>query len=227
MFDLIIKLPTRNRPDKFRNQFDKYYNMLSGQLNVAFVISMDADDTTMNNDDMKWWLSPANGGRKNIFFYYGNSKTKVEAINADMHHHNDWNTLLLASDDMTPVQAGYDKIICSEMAKNYPNLDGALHFNDGRVGRVLNTLSIMGRNMYKGFGYIYHPSYISVFCDNEFHDVTYGAGKATYIDNVIIKHDWINYTGKDPLHIRNESFYTQDGRTYERRKRIGFNPRLP
>lgn len=227
MFDLLVKIPTRARPDKFRNQFDKYYSMLSGELKVKFVVSMDADDHWMNNDDMKWWLSPANGGRQNIFFYYGNSKTKVQAINADMQHHQDFKILLLASDDMTPVQKGYDKIIYDDMLKHYPNLDGALHYNDGRVGNRLLTLSIMGKKMYDYFGYIYHPSYISVFCDNEFHDSVYALQKCVYIDNVIIKHDWVNYTGQDALHKRNESYYRQDGRTYDRRKRINFNPKLP
>ncbi len=227
MFDLLIKIPTRSRPDKFRNQFDKYYNMLSGKLKVKFVVSMDSNDATMNNEDMKWWLSPANGGRQNIFFYYGDSKTKVEAINSDMHHHKDWKILLLASDDMTPIQQGYDKIIYDDMMRYYPDLNGALHYSDGRVGQRLITLSIMGKPMYDHFGYIYHPSYISLFCDNEFHDSVYALGKAKYIDNVIIRHDWTNYTGKDSLHLRNESFYTQDGKNYERRKRHNFNPRLP
>jgi len=227
MFDLLIKFPTRGRPDKFRNQFDKYYNMLSGEHPVKFVVSMDEDDHWMNNADMKWWLGPDNGGRKNIFFYYGNSKTKIEAINADMHHHKDWKILLLASDDMTPVVHGYDKIIMDDMHKHYPDLNGVLHYDDGRVAQRLNTLVIMGRPMYESFGYIYHPSYISLFCDNEFHDVTYKMGKATYIPKTIIKHEWVDYTGKDALHVRNESFYGKDGQTYERRKRMGFNSRLP
>lgn len=227
MFDLLIKIPTRSRPDKFRSQFDKYYNMLSGELKVKFVVSMDADDSSMNNDDMKWWLSEANGGRKNIHYYYGNSKTKVQAINADMHHHHDWKILLLASDDMTVQKHGYDKIIYDDMMKYYSDLDGALHYSDGRVGQQLLTLSIMGKKMYDYFGYIYHPSYTSLYCDNEFHDSVYKMNKCKYIDNVIIKHDWVNYTGRDPLHLRNESYYNSDAVIFERRKRHGFNPRLP
>lgn len=227
MFDLLIKMPTRGRPDKFRNQFDRYYNMLSGELKVKFVVSMDSDDRAMNNEDMKWWLSSANGNRQNIFFYYGDSKTKVQAINADMGSHNDWKILLLASDDMSPIQKGYDKIIYDDMMKHYPDLNGALHYSDGRVGNRLITLSIMGKPMYDYFGYIYHPSYTSLFCDNEFHDSVYAMGKAVYIDKVIIKHEWIDYTGKDSLHIRNESFYGKDGQNYERRKRLRFNPKSP
>jgi hypothetical protein len=128
---------------------------------------------------------------------------------------------------MTPIVHGYDKIIVDKMNALYPDSFGALHFNDGRVGRQLLTLSIMGKKMYDYFGYIYHPSYISVYCDNEFHDSVYALGKCTYIDQVIIKHDWVNYTGRDNLHTRNESYYNQDSRTYERRKRMGFNPKIP
>ncbi len=226
MFDLLIKFPTRSRPDKFRNQFDKYYNMLSGKHRVKFVVTMDADDSTMNNEDMKWWLSPSNGGRKDIFYNYGHSKTKVQAVNADMLAHNDWKILLLASDDMTPIQHGYDDHIYNDMMQHFPDLNGVLHYDDGRVGDRLNTLVIMGKPIYDYFGYIYHPSYISLYCDNEFHDSTYGMGKARYIPKCIIKHDWIEYTGKDNLHIRNESFYGRDGKNFERRKRLSFNPKL-
>ncbi len=221
-FDLLVKFPTRGRPDKFRNQFDRYYDMLSGQLKVKFIVSMDADDASMNNEEIKWWLSPASKGRQNIHFYYGNSKTKVQAINADMEHHNDWKILLVGSDDMTPQVYEYDKVIYDDMMRFYPSLDGALHYNDGRQGPALNTLVVMGKVMYDNFGYIYHPQYTSVYADNEFHDVTNRMGKVQYIDTVIIKHDWVDYTGADPLHLRNESFYPEDGDVYNRRKERGF-----
>lgn len=220
--DILFKFPTRARPDKFRKQFDNYWNMMSGELKTSFLVSMDSDDSTMNNEDMKWWLSESNGGRKNIYYHYGNSKTKVQAINADVSNYTGYKILVLLSDDMTPLQHGYDKIIYDDMMKHFPNLDGALHYNDGRVGKRLITLSIMGKPMYDYFGYIYNPIYTSLFCDNEFHNIVYKLGKAVYIDNVIIKHDWVNYTGKDPLHVRNESFYGKDGNIFKAREKLGF-----
>lgn len=232
--DILFKFATRGRPDKFRNQLDRYCDLLSGEVKVKFVISMDSDDTTMNNEDMKWWLSPANGKHYNagkdkvsIDSYYGNSKTKIQAINADMNHYNNFKIVVNLSDDMTPVEKNYDKIIYDDMIKYFPDFNGALHYNDGRAGKNLITLSIMGKPLYDHFGYIYHHSYVSVFCDNEFHDSVYAMNKAVYIDRVIIKHDWVNYTGKDKLHIRNESFYKQDNRNYNRRKSINFDPKLP
>lgn len=70
---------------------------------------------------------------------------------------------------MIPCQKGYDNIIAVNMNKYFPNMDGALHFNDGRVGNSLFTLSIMGKKLYDQFGYIYHPDYKYTYCDNEFH----------------------------------------------------------
>lgn len=230
--DILFKFATRGRSDKFRNQLDKYCDFLSGELNVTFVVSMDLDDRTMNNDDMKWWLSPANGKHYNVAkekvsidYYYGNSKTKIQAINADMQNYRNFKILVNLSDDMTVVEKGYDKIIYDDMLKYFPDFNGALHYNDGRAGQRLITLSVMGKPLYDYFGYVYHPSYISVFCDNEFHESVYSLNKAVYIDRVIIKHEWVDYTGKDKLHIRNESFYKKDHANYERRKKINFNPK--
>jgi hypothetical protein len=145
----------------------------------------------------------------------------VQAINANMNDRN-FDVVLLASDDMVPAIEGYDDIICTKMQEHFPNLDGCLHFNDGRVGRELNTLTIMGKKMYDHFGYIYHPDYVSLWCDNEFHDVTVAMGKSVYIDQVIIRHAWIDVTGHDSLHRHNESYHGKDKRVYEKRRNAGY-----
>ena len=220
--DILIKFPTRGRPQKFREQFGRYYQMLSNQIDTQFVISMDVDDTTMNNPQMKRFLDGHNNQRKIVHYHYGLSRTKIQAINADMDKYPEYKIVLLASDDMMPVEHGYDKIIYDDMMKYYLDLDGVLHYNDGRVGKRLNTLSIMGIKMYERFGYIYHPAYTSLWCDNEFDDVTRALNKSTYIDRCIIKHEWVQFTGRDALHKKNEAFYDADQKIYMDRKRRGF-----
>lgn len=215
---LLIKFPTRQRPDKFKNTLDKYYQMLSDKHDVSFIITMDENDATMNNKRMRSFLD---NHEANIDYFYGKHKSKVEAINDDMDG-ADFDIVLLASDDMIPQIDGYDDIICTYMKKYFPRLDGALHFNDGRVGRRLLTLSIMGKRLYDYFGYIYHPDYISLWCDNEFFKVVTKKRKVKYIDKVIISHEWTNFTGKDKLHLRNESFYKRDRKVYLMRQRRGF-----
>lgn len=214
---LLIKFPTRARPDKFKETLELYYALLSNKHQYEFQISMDLNDDTMNNDNMKAYLN----SKQNLKYAFGTSTTKVQAINADMENKS-FDILLLASDDMIPVVHGYDDIIARNMAKHFPNLNGCLHFNDGRVGRKLNTLVIMGRKLYDDLGYIYHPDYKSLWCDNEFQNVTESLNAATYIDQVIIKHKWIEHTGADKLHKHNESFFNTDKSTFERRRALNF-----
>lgn len=180
---------------------------------------MDLDDPTMNNRAIRNLLDK----RPNLTYNYGNNKTKVQAINADLNN-KEFDVLLLASDDMLPKINNYDQVIIVEMEKHHPDMDGCLHFNDGRQGKKLNTLVVMGVNLYKQFGYIYHPSYQSLYCDNEFMDVTNNIGKSVYIDQIIISHEWINICGgtKDALYIRNDKPVMKDKSNYITRKAIGF-----
>lgn len=217
MAKILIKFPTRNRRHVFMNTFDLYYNMLSGKHDYEFRVSMDQDDHTMNTQEVWDFFDP----KKNITYCYGESTTKIEAINANMEG-AEFDVVLLASDDMIPKVQGYDDIIMQAYARHYPEYDGAIWFNDGRVGTALCTLSILGKKLYDRFGYIYHPDYRSLWCDNEFHEVCHIWGKMTYVDQVIIQHAWTDVTGGDRLHERNESFHDRDKRTFEARKAAGF-----
>ena len=217
MSKLLLKYPTRGRPELFKSTFGKYRDMLSGNHEYEFVVSLDEDDSTMNTDAMRAWLA----SQPNTHFHFGKATGKIAAINADMKGLS-FDVLLLVSDDMIPILHGYDDVIFTEMVRNFPAMDGALHFNDGRTGKELNTLSIMGKSLFDKFGYIYHPAYLSLWCDNEFTDVTTAARKVAYINQTIISHEWVRATGKDALHQHNESFYDLDKQTYLARKAMEF-----
>ena len=191
--------------------------MLSGKHDYEWVVTMDTDDHRMNNQAVKDWLD----GQKNVWYCYGNNTSKISAINANMENRN-FDILILISDDMLPIVSGYDDIIAEHMFKNFSDLSGCLHFNDGRVGSVLNTLSIMGKGLYDRFGYIYHPQYTSLWCDNEFSEVTKMWNKTVYIDQIIVKHEWTDATGQDKLHKHNESYYETDKTIFYRRQQAGF-----
>ena len=137
---LLIKFPTRFREKKFRNTLDRYYKFLSGKHDYEFIISMNENDPSMNNIKMKKYLL----NKENLKYFYGKFRNKVEAINGNLDN-VDFDVLLLASDDMIPIVKGYDDIIMKNMKKYFSNTDGVLHFNDGRRGKRLNTLSIMGK----------------------------------------------------------------------------------
>jgi hypothetical protein len=214
---ILFKYPSRGRPKVFKELLNRYYDYLSGDIEFEFCISIDADDMTMNNPKILSYLE----SKPNLTFHIGNSKSKVEAINADLED-KVFDILFLVSDDMVPVVKGFDKIIVKQMKKHFPYLDGCLHFNDGLVGPRLCTLSIMGKKMYDMFGYIYHPDYISLFCDNEFHIISNALKRYVYIDQVIVQHQWALPNYQDDMRKNSESFYSRDGQIFQQRRLRGF-----
>ena len=44
MFKLVVKFPSRNRPNKFKTRLDEYIGGCSGNHHVRFIITMDEDD---------------------------------------------------------------------------------------------------------------------------------------------------------------------------------------
>lgn len=179
---LLIKFPTRGRSDKFFNVLDKYYNHLDDLDNTRFVITCDLDDSDMNTPEVIEKFKTY----KNLEVHYGESKSKIEAINANIDD-DDFDIILLASDDMIPQIKGYDTIIRLDMDKHYPDTDGILWYYDG-YRRDLNTLCILGKKYYSRFGYIYNPEYKSFYADNEFTLIGNMLKKQTFKDLCIIKH---------------------------------------
>ena len=115
-------------------------------------------------------------------------------------------------------------IIRKDMNKHFPDTDGVLWYNDGHQGNKLNTLCILGKVYYERFGYIYHNDYLSLYCDNEFTEVSKRLNKVRYESLCIIEHQhWAWGYGKmDDLYTRNEKYIQQDHDTFQRRAAIGF-----
>lgn len=217
---LLLKYPTRNRPKWFEQTLTRYYEFLSNKHVFRFMVTLDKDDTSMNNEYMSQWLKHF----PFLDYKYGVHNSKVEACNADVDLTLDWDILVLVSDDMIPVVKGFDSIIIQKMKEHFPDTDGVLHFNDGFEGDKRNiTLSIIGRKLYERIGYVYHPSYSSFFCDREFTDVVYAMGKVVYFPEVIIKHEWCGGPkSTDALYRRNSKMGRNDNKTYDRRKLLNF-----
>lgn len=217
---LLIKFPTKNRKGKFFKTLKQYQNLCEDLENTQFLITLDNDDESMKSSEVEDVLSTF----KNLKVVYGDSVSKIHAVNRDIEMVDDWNIILLASDDMTPKIKGYDNIIRNKMKEFYPDTDGILWFNDGHQKNRLNTLSILGKKYYDRFGYIYHPDYKSVWSDNEFMVVGNLLKKQTYFDEVIIEHehpDW-GYGSKDLIHQGNVNNENHDKLLYLTRKSNNF-----
>jgi hypothetical protein len=216
--NLLIKFPTRGRPNKFLFALNKYIKLMDDK-STKIIVTCDNDDETMKEDFIKDVLSQYD----NVKLVFGDSKSKIQAINADIED-VDFDIVLLASDDMIPIVKGYDTIIKDKMIGHYPDTDGVLWFNDGHKGKELNTLCILGKKYYNRFNYIYQPDYISVWCDNEFMNVANILNKQTYFPEVIIehKHPDYGYGERDNMYLLNNKNELHDRTTYNIRKENNF-----
>ena len=217
---LLIKFPTRNRKNKFFTVLKQYQKLCDDIDNTFFLITLDYDDEEMNSPE----VSDIFNTFKNVKYVYGDSVSKIHAINRDIETVDEWDIVLLASDDMTPKVKGYDNIIRDKMKEHYPDTDGILWFNDGHQGNRLNTLCILGKKYYERFNYIYYPEYKSVWSDNEFMLVGNILKKQTYFDEVIIEHenpDW-GYGNRDIIHRINSVNESHDRNLFTTRKNNNF-----
>ena len=223
---ILLKCPTRSRPRQVIRILSRYVNLANRKDLLGICVSCDEDDISMNNTAIKDEVMRTieSVSWKGLFFE--NNKTKIEAVNADMNQIQwNWDIVVLISDDMSPQVQGYDEVIRCHMIARFPDTDGIVWVNDGTQQRNLNTLSILGRRMYHRFGYIYHPSYKSLFCDTEFTDYC-TPENSVYIPYCLIRHEHPG-TGfperGDALYAKNQSYWTQDMYNYISRKTYAYD----
>ena len=209
--NLLIKFSSRERPQQFFEVLNKAQN-LRALTETKFLITLDTNDSTMNNkesiDILNLW--------GNLSYHFGESKNKVDAINRDMDNAGEWDILLLLSDDMHPTTNGYDRIIVEHFEKHFKDTDGVLWMNDGYVGKKLNTIVCIGRKYYERFNFIYNPVYKSLFCDNEFTDISVKLNKFFYLDQILIEHRHPMNIGRgsDNLYRKNDRHFQNDKKLY-------------
>lgn len=244
----LIKWPTRSRAAKFCECFEVWASKLSGLHTTHFLVSQDTDDPDAMEVYRYFRKNGWNVGLNTLFSYRfnprilvtlieGAAKTKIEAINYGLHKELDFDILISAADDMWPQAEGFDDIVAQLMKRHWPALDGALNFWDGSPRKDgLCTMSLMGVEHFRRFGYIYHPSYISLFADDDYQGASQALGKLIVPEGwgvgqkCLIQHKhpvWEPGGAKfyDPLMRRNEAtaLYNIDRATFLARKARNFD----
>jgi hypothetical protein len=224
--DIAVKFPSRNRPNLFLKRLNELRLNTSSKNTVTVFVTVDRNDSTFNRSVIHHSVALTTEKFK-IKVIAGDSKGKIDAVNRDMEYvcRDDWKLLLLMSDDMSVVKYEWDECLLQELNTLYPDTDGVLFHNDGYLSSRLNTMPIMGRKYFERFGYIYHPSYNSLWCDNEFTEVGYALKKQTYIDEIFFKHEHPMNTravSTDALYKKNDSYFNADKNNYLKRKARNF-----
>lgn len=227
---LLIQFPTYGRADKFLHVFSKYVDMCSDKHEIFFNINCDLSDLTMTNAHTQERIKFILGKKENVNgkVYFDANTEKISAIN-DHIPDGGWDVAVIISDDMVPQVWNWDNEIAIAMEKHFPGRDGCVWFDDGsHSASELITLSIMGYELYKQFGYLYHPDYKSLYCDNEFTDVMKYHGRCQFVNKKIITHEHWSIEGSDnhndvDIAVQKTLHYSgRDKRVYEKRKELGF-----
>jgi hypothetical protein len=225
---ILLQFPTLGRPIKFLNALEKYASLSSNEHKLHFNINCDKYDPTMNDSEVISQINKVvNGPNFTCSINFDENTNKIGAINDHINEH-DFDVVVCLSDDMIPQVKSWDDIIAKNMQEFFPDTDGCLHFNDGNQGNKLITLSILGRKLYDSFGYIYHPDYKSLYCDDEFTKEVYRLNKVKYIDQIIISHQHysvegtINYGDYDVAAYKTLYYSGRDERVFQERQRLGF-----
>jgi hypothetical protein len=220
---ILFKYASRSRTNKFFSGLENILQNLSDLENFCILISLDVDDTTMNNPTIINKLTDyVRKYPERIIVKFGYSKNKIDAINRDVNEIKekfDFDILVNFSDDMEFIQHSFDETIRNKFLNHYPDTDGNIYFNDGFVADRISTMSIIGRKYYDKFNYVYHPSYNSLWCDNEYTEVAKRNQKIIYCPERIFNHNHPANVGgfMDEQLIKTEGFSEIDRQNYEQR----------
>jgi hypothetical protein len=222
---ILFKYPTRERPKQFGENLRRLCEKISDKENCFIRVDMDIDDATVPECSVIAAVI-CDAHKIKLLIQVHPNKSKIEAINRGLFD-NDFDICVLMSDDMACQVEGFDTIIRSFMSQEFQSTDGALWFHDGdkaNKGRLC-TMVIAGWKYLKRFGHIYHPSYKSLWADDEFTIVGNMLGKLFHSAIILFLHDhYMNNPALKPddLMKRNQAFYLEDKRTYAHRLRNNF-----
>jgi len=153
---------------------------------------------------------------------YNNNRSAIDAINKGVEIATG-DLLIVVSDDFGCPEHWDSLLIESLKGKS----DYCVKTQDG-LQPTLMTLPIMDRVYYDRFGYIYHPEYRHMFCDQEMTAVAHMLGKAITLP-LVFPHN--HYTTgkfkKDAITARNNATWVQGETVFNERLKSNFGIENP
>lgn len=225
---ILFKFPCRGREKMFFESLDSLNNNIRDRNNYLISLTLDTDDTILNRPEVidRIMTYP------NVSIEWGVSESKVHAINRSFPDY-DYDVLICWSNDMFATFYGIDDVMRDyfhHIINNHGD-DFLAHFPEMDAKEWLNVLYIASKKYYQKFNYIYHPSYKSLWCDNESMEVAKRLGKYHYIGipglyvhkNAAYSHHGVD---RDELFNFQQSLWGVDEANFHERKARNFDLHL-
>lgn len=225
---LLFKFPCKGRETMFFESLNSLNNNIRDKNNYHISLSLDIDDEILNRLEVKEVLA----SYPNTSIEWGYSKSKIDAINRSMPDY-DYDVLICWSNDMIANVFGFDDIIRDYLYHiiNQHGEEYLAHFPEPDSKEFLNVLYIASKKYYDIFGYIYHPSYKSLWCDNESMAVAKLLNKYHYVGTGgLYSHKNPAYTHygveRDALFNEQQGHWQEDEANFNARKERNFDLHL-
>lgn len=221
----LFKFPCRGRVKELFASLDSLHVNIRDRENYHISLTLDEDDEILNNCEVVDRINMYS----NVSIEWGKSISKIDAINRSMPK-IDYDILIVWSNDMFATMYGFDDIMRSYMVDIMQEHGDELlfHFPEPDSREFLNVLFISTKKYYDRFSYIYHPSYVSLFCDNETMEVARLLKKYHYV-NIMGLYEHRNPAyGKyniqrDSLFNLQQSYWNIDEQNFNERKKRNFD----
>lgn len=208
--------PSRGRPALAERAIAEWTGEATAPGELEYLLSVDHDDAQRN-------AYAAVAARRGVGLIVGAHRSLVDAANhAAAQARGD--VLVVVSDDFG-CPPGWDAALAAVLGERR---DAAVLVHDGVDGRIL-TLPVIGRDLYDRLGYVYHPSYSSLYCDDDLTATVRGLGALIDARHLRFPHrHWTTgATPYDATYARSDgaAAWWSGWRIFEKRRLVDFGRR--
>lgn len=207
--------PSRGRPALAAQAIGEWTSRRSGAHPVEHILSVDADDDVAGYRR----VAEASG----VGLVVNANRSIVDAANAAARA-STGDVLIVVSDDFGCPDA-WDRALAEVVGDRR---DVAVLVHDGIDGRIM-TLPILGRTLYETLGYVYHPAYVSMFCDDDLTHTAAAMGRLVDARHLVFphRHYSVGSSALDATYARQNSnaAWWHGWRVIEKRRAIDFGQR--
>jgi glycosyltransferase involved in cell wall biosynthesis len=210
--------PSRGRPNKAVSTAGEWLTK-AGDVEVEWIISLDQSDPTLPkyHDELIQHKFPHR-------LVIADNKSVVEATNMGAVY-ADGDVLIYVSDDFSPPDRWGEKLELEIKTHIYGDcwllkVDDCLQ----PFHVAVLTIPIMSKKLYNTLGYFWHPSYKSMFVDEDLYWTCKNNGWLKVAPNLKFehKHPSVGKADNDETYINSAKNWDSGKATYQERKRLNF-----
>jgi hypothetical protein len=176
--DLLVIVPTRNRPQNARALYESWEATVTGRADLLFVCDDDDPQLDSYKNQMSWM--------PRSYLLVGPRLRMVGSLNAAATSQGvQYKYIGFMGDDHRPRTKGWDQRFCDILSKSPASV---VYGNDLLQGEKMATAVAMTSDIVRTLGYMAPPSMVHLCVDLVWNLWGERLGTLTYLDDVVIEH---------------------------------------